>query len=96
MNEKSMTFWAYFFFIFEYKKGHKHKALTFLIEIRSAPDPKVIKLFSCSTQLSMKIFLLINVKMPTIVVILTFKGGKNSILGLSEPKISHIFILMSI
>ena len=36
--------------------------------------------FSCSTQLSMKFFLLINVKM------LTFMSGKNSILGLSEPE----------
>ena len=61
--------------------------------------PKVIKLFSCSTQLSMKFFLLINVKMPTIVGILTFMSGKNSILGLSEPKKAEfldIFILMSI
>ena len=33
---------------------------------------EVIKLFSCSTQLRMKFFLLINVKMPTIVGILTF------------------------
>ena len=48
--------------------------------------PEVIKPFSCSTQLSMKIFLLINVKMPTIVGILTFISGKNSILCLSEPK----------
>ena len=47
--------------------------------------PEVIKLFSCSTQLSMKFFLLINVKMPTIVGILTFMIWKNSILGLSEP-----------
>ena len=63
------------------------------------PGPKVIKLFSCSTQLSMKIFLLINVKMPTIVGILTFMSGKNSILGLSEPKKAEfldIFILVSI
>ena len=30
------------------------------------PGPKVIKLFSCSTQLSMTIFLLVNVEMPTI------------------------------
>ena len=53
--------------------------------------PEVIKLFSCSTQLSMKFFPLINVKMPTIVVgIFTFRSGKNSILGLSEPKISQI------
>ena len=34
--------------------------------------PEVIKLFSCSTQLSLKFILLINVKMPTIVGILTF------------------------
>ena len=34
----------------------------------------------------MKILLLKNVKMPTFVGILTFMSGKNSILGLSEPK----------
>ena len=34
--------------------------------------PEVIKLLSCSTQVSTKIILLINVKMPTIVGILTF------------------------
>ena len=45
---------------------------------------KVIKL-SCSIQLSMKFFLLINVKMPT-VGNLTFMSRKNSVLGLSEPK----------
>ena len=59
--------------------------------------PEVIKLVSCSTQLSMKFFLLINVKMPTIV--LPFMSGKNSILGLSEPEKAEfldIFILMSI
>ena len=33
---------------------------------------------------------LINVKMPTIVGILTYMSGKNSILGLSEPKTSRI------
>ena len=52
----------------------------------AAPGPEVIKLFSCSTQLSIKFFLLINVKMPTIVGILIFMSGKNSILDLSEPK----------
>ena len=50
------------------------------------PGPKVIKNFSCSTQLSMKFFLLINVKMPTMVGIFTFMSGKNSILGLSQPE----------
>ena len=47
---------------------------------------EVLKLFSCSTQVSMEFFLLINVKMPTIVGILTFMSMKNSIPGLSEPK----------
>ena len=37
-----------------------------------ASGPEVIKLFSCSTQLSTKFILLINVKIPTIVGILTF------------------------
>ena len=34
--------------------------------------PEVIKLFSCSTPLSTEFILLINVKMPIIVAILTF------------------------
>ena len=34
----------------------------------------------------MKFFLLINVEMPTIVGILTFISGENSIIGLSEPE----------
>ena len=49
------------------------------------PGPEVIKLFSCSTQLSMKFFSLIYVKMPTIVGILTCMSGKNNILGLIKP-----------
>ena len=48
------------------------------------PGPEVIKLFSCSTQLSMKFSPLIHVKMPTIVGILTCMSGKNNILGLTE------------
>ena len=40
--------------------------------ITSGPGPEVIKLFSCSAQLRLKFILLINVKMPTIVGILTF------------------------
>ena len=36
------------------------------------------KTFSCSTQLSMIVFLLRNVKMPTIVGILTFMSGKTA------------------
>ena len=62
--------------------------------------PAVIKPFSCSTRLSMNFFLLINVKMPIIVGILTFMSRKNNILCLSEPKkkaeFLDIFIFMSI
>ena len=57
-----------------------------LLNVFGRPGPEVIKLFPCSTQLSMIFFLLINVKMPTIVGILTFMSGKNTILGLSESK----------
>ena len=41
--------------------------------ITSRPGPEVIKLFPCLTQLSTKFILLIIVKMPTIVGILTLK-----------------------
>ena len=47
----------------------------------------------------MKFFLLINVKMPTFVGILTFISRKNSNLGLSEQEKTEfpvIFILISI
>ena len=49
----------------------------FLVEKRAlseafATGRKIIKLFSCSTQLSMKISLLINMKMPTIVGIFIY------------------------
>ena len=39
---------------------------------KKRPGPEVIKLFSCSAQMSMNFFLLVNVKMPTIVSSLTF------------------------
>ena len=45
-----------------------YQCQTVWIQIR----PKVIKLIPCSTQPSMKFIQLINVKMPTIVGILTF------------------------
>ena len=61
--------------------------------------PEVIKLFSCSTQLSRKFFLLINVKMPTIVAILTFMSRKiafSAYLSLKKGEFLDIFILMSV
>ena len=50
-----------------------------------SPGPEVIKLFSCSTQLSVKFVLLINVKMPTMpkfVGILTFMSRINYVFEL--------------
>ena len=61
--------------------------------------PRGYKTFLCSTQLSLKFFLLINVKMPTVVGILTCICGKNNILSLTKHKKAEfldIFILMSI
>ena len=49
--------------------------------------PKVIKLFfSCSTWLSMKLSLLINVKMPTIVVIFIFISNQISYSAMFNKK----------
>ena len=42
------------------------------------PSAEVLKLFSCSTQLSMNYIMLINVKMPTIVGILIFMNMTNT------------------
>ena len=52
--------------------------------------PEVVKLFSCSTQLSMKFILLINVKMPTIVGILTFISMMNT--SYERPNARHFYI----
>ena len=64
------------------------------------PVPEIIKHFSCSTQLSMKFFLLINVKMPANVCILKFISRKNNTFCLSEleKKLNFLifFILMGI
>ena len=49
------------------------------------PGPDVIKSPSL-TQLSMKFFKLMNVKMPTTVGISTFMDRENSIISLSEPE----------
>ena len=46
----------------------------------SEPGSEVIKCFSCSAHLRLKFILLINVKMPTIVGILTFISRINNML----------------
>ena len=61
--------------------------------------PRGYKTFFMLNSTEHEFFLLINVKMLTIVGILTFINGKSSILGLSEPKKGDFldnFVLMSI
>ena len=71
----------------------------FICLVHFLPGSEGIKLFSCSTQLRMKVALLINVKMLTIVGILTFMSGKiafSAYLSLKKAAFLDIFILMSI
>ena len=64
--------------------------------IAFSSGPEVIKLFSCSAQLRLKFILLINVKMPTIVGILTFMSRINYQILRYEPKFSINFYYLSI
>ena len=48
--------------------------------LKTDTGPEVIQLFSCSAQLRLKSILLMNVKMPTIVGILTFISRINYML----------------
>ena len=50
--------------------------------------PQVIKLVSCSTKVSMKFIMLINVKMPTIVGIYMYKHDKYNICEFESKKSS--------
>ena len=62
-----------------------------IISLSKICGPKIIKPFSFSAELSMKFIMLINVKMPTIVVIFTFISMINTI---SEKlKARKVFIL---
>ena len=73
----------------KYSEHNRLNHLSYVLgayEIVVKPVPGVIKYFSCSPQFSMKFFLLINVKTPTTVGILTFMNRKNAILGLSESE----------
>ena len=65
--------------------GKSEEAIGFLrftgkdpLEKQFDPRPRGYKFFPCSTQLSMKFILLINVTMPTIVGILTFISMMNT------------------
>ena len=65
-----------------------------IVMLSGNPGPKFIKHFSCFTQMSRKFILLMNVKMPTIVVILTFISMINTI---SERlKVRNFFFIFSV
>ena len=57
-------------------RGHGFVLLSHSENVVTRTGPEVLNFFPCSTQLSMIFFLLVNVKMPTIVGILTFMSGK--------------------
>ena len=61
-------------------------------QFESRSGLKIIKLFSCSTQQSMNYIMLTNIKMPTIVGILTFI----SIINTSQSSISRKTLFFSI
>ena len=79
-------------YILYMKKGHG-QAQCFGIVGRSSP--KVIKLFSCSTQLSMKFSLLIDMKMPTISYLLAEKFSCSAMFSKKEFAIVSSFRLIS-
>ena len=57
--------------------GHQNFKMPKIVMTRT-PGPEVIKLFPCSTQLNTDFILLMNVKMPAIVGILTFISMLNT------------------
>ena len=87
-----IVFWLIFFVQIDQKKKKRldliQSEMSLVRFIHVSPGPEVIKLFSCSTQLSIKCIMLINVKMPTIVGILTFISMINTTSERSKSKIS--------
>ena len=72
---------------------HKRKIVHQQFMYNYISGPGVIKLFSCSTQLSMKFIVLINVKMPTIVLSFMSKSNATSeIFNARKIFIFHHFI----
>ena len=75
--------------------AHQSQVKLFYAQKVSLSGPEVIELFSCSTQLSTKFILLINVKMPTIVGILTFMSDKiQHLRGLKQETSLFVGILV--
>ena len=69
----------------------KSNATEYLNKMKSISGTEVVKTLSCSAQLRLKFILLINVKMPTIVCILTFISRINYCLMGFMPEFSTEF-----
>ena len=61
-------------------------------DFQLSPVPMVLKLFPCSTQLSNKFILPIDIKLPTVVGILTFIGRLNTISERYSKKLLHLSV----
>ena len=71
-------------------------ATVFALSIRTEiPGPKVIKLFSCSTQLSMKFVLLINLKLLTIANFFLINIAEHENFSANKYENAIIFIFIS-
>ena len=64
--------------VYDLNKYPLHPEIRYCPVDCATPGPEVIKLFSNSTQLSMKFILPINVKMPAVVGVLTFINTINT------------------
>ena len=71
-------------------------ATVFALSIRTEiPGPKVIKLFSCSTQLSMKFVLLINLKLLTIANFFLINIAEHENFSANKYENANFFIFIS-
>ena len=62
---------------------------------RNSPGPEVIKLLSFLPHLSLKLILLVNVKMPTIVIFKTFITMINMLIDVKMSTITSILTFIS-
>ena len=86
------TFFDFWFFLKLFFQKILSAIPSCIKQCGSRSGPEVIKLFPCSTQLSTKFILFINVKMPTIVGILTFISRINTTSERLRWKGRNVFI----
>ena len=80
-----MKTWWKFYWCCRYSQSSKVEDL-FCDAPSSSTRPRGYKTFFMLNSAEHEFFLVINVKMPTMVGILTFMSRKNSVIGLFEPE----------